>query len=960
MGIFNCKDCGRKNSPYLTAYESALRHGFVGTEEEWVKSIGAYKVIQVTERTDGTFACNVNLSTARGYIEDGFIPVLIYEGIPAILSDVSDDYLAFSTQVLRGADGDYYDMYILAREKTVESVKINGSGSGGTIGPGTVTYTMLHANVRAALNKADSAYQKREPGIPYDDLTPQVQEYLDLARTAIQSHQSLAGLVPRNRQAAKTVNHTQEVAIDPTGKLYIEPVAAVEAEIEEHTELLTMTYYDGDTYCSMTSAEIYALLEDGNKAVVLIDRAGRQCNLITPPAEESSEYTDAKFWTFDESGENIIVHSVNDSGIVSSESVAITGYQKPLTGIPSTDMSAEVQASLEKADSAIQSHQSLAGLVPRDRQAAKTIDHTQEVAIDANGKLWVEPTTSPESGGRQTALYGFLSLTAYQTFITDHPTAISDYDIVIIRSGTAAGATSTVYYAYSTQPASSSNPAGLVKVYSLDEYYVVTVSNSNGYSTDKTFAQITAAYEDGKKPVLMTEFGALLPCTKADNNSITFSGALDSGTSGFWMATYTITSSGVTARAQMIDFVPILLSVSNGVYDVSQTPGFISGVSDIIGALQAGANICMVVPKNANSSYIHRPLEITSTMEIKFGGNEDGQLVVYTLSSSDAHVLRAVAGVPPAASGTIANPSTDKGKVPRVGDTGAYELDAIREVPASSAADAGKELRVGAAGGAGWGVRTRRIRLGTFNVGQYRNGVATNTVPGTMVEDMRSFVNAQNLDVLCLTEHRDFTDGTDDSRPAMYSGFYPYHCMTSEVISAQGNPEKTRFLILSRYPILSYETITWTDGRRALAAVIDVDGVTINVVDIHLASYLTGEHDELRSVEYADIIDYMEAHPRCVVCGDCNAGVHETYTTTVAQAEYDLLLNAGMRCASGGYVGLLVTADNEANHVIRHMDNIFTTPDIQLAEIQAPDVRAELNSDHKPVIAELRIGVMPE
>lgn len=58
-------------------------------------------------------------------------------------------------------------------------------------------------------------------------------------------------------------------------------------------------------------------------------------------------------------------------------------YDKPTTGIPSTDMSAEVQASLALADSAIQEHQDITGKA--DKVASAT--NGNFAGLDANGNL---------------------------------------------------------------------------------------------------------------------------------------------------------------------------------------------------------------------------------------------------------------------------------------------------------------------------------------------------------------------------------------------------------------------------------------------------------------------------------------------------------------------------------------------------------------------------------------------
>ena len=73
-----------------------------------------------------------------------------------------------------------------------------------------------------------------------------------------------------------------------------------------------------------------------------------------------------------------------DIHITSSERTAWNAkYDKPATGIPSTDMTAEVQASLALADSAIQQHQDISGKA--DKVASAT--NGNFAGLDANGNL---------------------------------------------------------------------------------------------------------------------------------------------------------------------------------------------------------------------------------------------------------------------------------------------------------------------------------------------------------------------------------------------------------------------------------------------------------------------------------------------------------------------------------------------------------------------------------------------
>lgn len=83
-------------------------------------------------------------------------------------------------------------------------------------------------------------------------------------------------------------------------------------------------------------------------------------------------------------------------------------YDKPATGIPSTDMSAEVQASLSLADTALQQHQDISGKA--DKVASAT--NGNFAGLDANGNL---TDSGSKAGDFATAAQGGKADTAIQT-----------------------------------------------------------------------------------------------------------------------------------------------------------------------------------------------------------------------------------------------------------------------------------------------------------------------------------------------------------------------------------------------------------------------------------------------------------------------------------------------------------------------------------------------------------------
>lgn len=324
------------------------------------------------------------------------------------------------------------------------------------------------------------------------------------------------------------------------------------------------------------------------------------------------------------------------------------------------------------------------------------------------------PSGSNGSTG-ETKIYGFSSIEEYNTFRTANPTTIKTGDYVWVRGGDMTHQTHVLYIYNTDAPYYN-----LAAIYRIDDSYPVTVTYANNaYSIDHTFAQIVSAYEDGKKPVLIDEYGHRLPVTKYDSTAstpyIVFSGATEHGGT-FWVVSYVVTASGVTPRGVMTDFIPVVLSESGGVYDVSSWPDFISGIGDIVAARVNGANVCLVIP-GSYDAIIHPMTYYYGAAEIRFSGHEIVtvnsveviQEVTYVISAQAAHVRRIVrTTLPVPASGTLQSPSTDKDKVPTVDAYGNFVLQTpscgsgVNWASAPTAQQAGYILVAGNDGTASW------------------------------------------------------------------------------------------------------------------------------------------------------------------------------------------------------------------------------------------------------------------
>lgn len=246
---------------------------------------------------------------------------------PDAVTEAVNDWL--EENIDEGQLGSLYVPQAAQAAKTTEMtqpVGIDGNGKlwttpgeGGGSTEGAVLYNQSQSltsgeRTTARQNIGAGTYSKPSGGIPYTDIAYAVQASLDKADGSIQ----------KAAQATKTVNDTVPVAIDSNGKLWVEPTGGGDTPVVvENTQLITMSYYDGDIYASQNAAQIYNTLDGGNANLVLIDRSGRECYLVHKPEDDSGDTCVAKFATFDVSGEDIIVYSISANGIVTSETVSV-------------------------------------------------------------------------------------------------------------------------------------------------------------------------------------------------------------------------------------------------------------------------------------------------------------------------------------------------------------------------------------------------------------------------------------------------------------------------------------------------------------------------------------------------------------------------------------------------------------------------------------------------------------
>ena len=165
-----CGACSRKNKPYVTAYEIALKHGFVGTEEDWINTIGCIYLARVTARGGTDWECSDTYEEVVEQAKTREVHLVTLDGKIAFMNGVTDEMVIFCTPTYNTDAGTVYDKYELGKTNPGDAMTVNVSNE-----TGTITIDRLASGIQTSLGKADTAYQKPAGGIPKSDLSTELQ-----------------------------------------------------------------------------------------------------------------------------------------------------------------------------------------------------------------------------------------------------------------------------------------------------------------------------------------------------------------------------------------------------------------------------------------------------------------------------------------------------------------------------------------------------------------------------------------------------------------------------------------------------------------------------------------------------------------------------------------------------------------------------------------------------------------
>ena len=180
MRGLSCGACSHANKPYVTAYEIALKHGFQGTEEEWINTIGCIYLAKVTREASGDWDCGDKFTDLLAIAPYKELHLLTLDGRIAFLNGYDDNHITFCTTSYEADAGTVYDKYVLyaSGDGSLETIDVSDE-------TGTITIDRLASGIQTSLGKADTAYQKPSGGIRFEDLQSSVQESIQAAETIV-------------------------------------------------------------------------------------------------------------------------------------------------------------------------------------------------------------------------------------------------------------------------------------------------------------------------------------------------------------------------------------------------------------------------------------------------------------------------------------------------------------------------------------------------------------------------------------------------------------------------------------------------------------------------------------------------------------------------------------------------------------------------------------------------------
>ena len=316
----------------------------------------------------------------------------VWEEVATSTGDYANMSVGEATKAAQDSDGNVINTTYATKAET--NAKYTKPASG-------IPKTDLAADVQTSLGKGDRAYQKPSDGIPKTDLTDTAQESLDKADTA---YQKPSTGIPK-------------------------------ADLSEEVQNALETAVQGAPDATTTVKGIMTLGADGGAA-----RYGKKSDVGLGNVDNVKQYSASNpppYPVYSVAGKTGIVAlskgdvylgnvdntSDMDKPVSTAQAAAINAkYTKPASGIPETDLAADVQESLGRADTAYQKPTS--GIPETD--LATDVQDKMLPAFPRYGEDIVFRATRDSSSEKFTKTWGYVT-SRYTHIITVRPTINGGY-----------------------------------------------------------------------------------------------------------------------------------------------------------------------------------------------------------------------------------------------------------------------------------------------------------------------------------------------------------------------------------------------------------------------------------------------------------------------------------------------------------------------------------------------------
>lgn len=228
----------------------------------------------------------------------------------------------------------------------------------------------------------------------------------------------------------------------------------------------------------------------------------------------------------------------------------------------------------------------------------------------------------------------------------------------------------------------------------------------------------------------------------------------------------------------------------------------------------------------------------------------------------------------------------------------------------------------------------------TQNVGKFRGGSTVNPWPADVELVYSRELNKIAADITAFQEVTTLLPSDENSVDTLIAPFFRRLIYVPTGV----NDLERRVLASKTFPFWAAGTDKFSDGEPYCWADIDMGGIVVHVICVHLDPHWQDENSTLdRFVELGDLLAIMGNYEHVIALGDFNSGVNHSQDY---QSEIDVFLNAGYICANCGRIGTL--GEN-------HIDNIICSPNILMDHVEIVLNAADSVSDHGAVGAQLTL-----